>query len=445
MPNKIKLIISREYTTRVMKRSFLLLTFLTPLLFAALIIVPLWLSTLKTETKKHILVIDRTHQYEKALKNNDSYIFEFVDKPLNEIQKNTNKNKELAGVLVITGDLSENSSAATLYSEKQINLETKNYIAGLLNDYVKEQKLRNYNVPDLEKIIENTNQKIDIATVRWNEKGEEKLSSTELAIAIGIFSAMMVYIFILTYGSQVMNGVIQEKTNRIVEIIISSVKPFQLMMGKIIGIALVGLTQFFIWMILTLAIVGIAGSLFNTNIDFNSLSQSNEIIKNEQIVNQAVSSSEAENVMNHFLEMLQGIDFMQIIILFIVYFIGGYLLYASLFAAVGSAVDTETDTQQFTLPLTLPIIFAIYAAIYSTQNPDGPLAFWCSLIPFTSPVVMMVRLPFGVATWEILLSLVILILSFIGTTWLAGKIYRTGILMYGKKATWKELWKWIKY
>ncbi|HRU64161.1 MAG TPA: ABC transporter permease, partial [Paludibacteraceae bacterium] len=216
-------------------------------------------------------------------------------------------------------------------------------------------------------------------------------------------------------------------------------------MGKIIGIALVGLTQFFIWMILTLAIVGIAGSLFNTNIDFNSLSQSNEIIKNEQIVNQAVSSSGAENGINYFLEMLQGIDFMQIIILFIVYFIGGYLLYASLFAAVGSAVDTETDTQQFTLPLTLPIIFAIYAAIYSTQNPDGPLAFWCSLIPFTSPVVMMVRLPFGVATWEILLSLVILILSFIGTTWLAGKIYRTGILMYGKKATWKELWKWMKY
>jgi len=245
--------------------------------------------------------------------------------------------------------------------------------------------------------------------------------------------------FILTYGSQVMSGVIQEKTNRVVEIIVSSVKPFELMLGKIIGIALVGLTQFFLWIILTFVLLFVAQFFFSNQIDMSMLQQTNQMA--------AMPAASMENVgnANNMLTVIQSFDFVQIGIYFLIYFLGGYLLYASLFAAVGSAVDNETDTQQFSFPLTLPIIFALFVAIYGAQNPDSSLAFWCSLIPFTSPVVMMVRLPYGVAAWEIVLSLFILILSFIATTWVAGKIYRTGILMYGKKPSWKELWKWLKY
>ena len=213
------------------------------------------------------------------------------------------------------------------------------------------------------------------------------------------------------------------------------------MMGKIIGIALVGLTQFLMWVILTSVISIAAGSIFGVNVDLNSLQHANQM----NVGMQGIPAGNTGGSIQHIYYMLSGFDFLKISIFFIVYFLGGYLLYASLFAAVGSAVDSETDTQQFSLPLTLPIVFAIYAAIYSAQNPDGPLAFWCSMIPFTSPIVMMVRLPYGVPVWQIALSLSILVLSFIGTTWMAGKIYRTGILMYGKKVTWKELWKWLRY
>jgi ABC-2 type transport system permease protein len=224
-----------------------------------------------------------------------------------------------------------------------------------------------------------------------------------------------------------------------VEVIISSVKPFELMMGKIIGIAMVGLTQFLMWVILTGIITAALSSVFGGNMDVNSMQQMGQT--GMQTIPTKTMPSEIQNL----LAAVNGLNFTEIIGLFIVYFLGGYLLYASLFAAVGSAVDNETDTQQFSLPLMLPIIFSIYAAIYSAQNPDGPLAFWCSMIPFTSPIVMMVRLPFDVPLWQILISLAILVLTFIGTTWMAGKIYRTGILMYGKKVTYKELWKWLKY
>lgn len=211
------------------------------------------------------------------------------------------------------------------------------------------------------------------------------------------------------------------------------------MMGKIIGIAMVGLTQFLLWVLLTGAISAVVGQFMGGNVDLQALQQTNQMGMHPAMPTQ--NPGEIQQVFS----LLSGIDFVSIIVLFIVYFLGGYLLYASLFAAVGSAVDSETDTQQFSLPLTLPIVFAVYAAIYSAQNPDGPLAFWCSMIPFTSPIVMMVRLPFDVPGWQIMLSLAILVLSFISTTWMAGKIYRTGILMYGKKATWKEMWKWLRY
>jgi len=439
--SKISLIIKREYSTRVMKKSFIILTFLTPILFAGMITVPLWLSSIKDSNKKHIVVVDKTHSYTQVLKSNETYLFDFVDKPIGKIKKeNADKgDNEFTALLVITDDLSKNPKAATLYSEKQVNLELKGYISGMLNKYVEQQKLEAYNIPNLKEMVEKSRTNIDIPTIKWGDNGQEKEGSAELALVIGMISAFVIYMFIIIYGAQVMAGVVQEKTSRIVEVIISSVKPFELMMGKIIGIALVGLTQFFMWVILTGSILFIGSRFIGGGVDVASLQQAN------QMGMQSMAATQSPGEMQQLFAMLHGFDFMQIIVLFVLYFLGGYLLYASLFAAVGSAVDSETDTQQFSLPLTLPIIFAIYAAIYSAQNPDGPLAFWCSMIPFTSPIVMMVRLPFDVPGWQIVLSLSILVLSFIGTTWIAGKIYRTGILMYGKKVTWKEMWKWLKY
>ncbi len=436
--SKISLIIKREYTTRVMKKSFLILTFFTPVVFAGMIMIPLWLSSIKDGTKKHIFVIDQTHSYTSVLKNNDSYVFDFVDKPAEEIRKNNDRNEDFGALLIVSGDLTKNPKAVALYSSEQVNMELKNYVSGLLKNYVEEQKLASHNIPDLKKMVEESRTDIDITTVKWGEDGKDKVGSAELALGIGMISAFMIYMFIVIYGAQVMSGVVQEKTSRIVEVIISSVKPFELMMGKIIGIAMVGLTQFFLWVLLTVVISTVAGSFIGEKVDVNALQQANSM-------GMQATPTASPSQMQEMVAMLNGFDFAQIVVLFVLYFLGGYLLYASLFAAVGSAVDSETDTQQFSLPLTLPIIFAIYAAIYSAQNPDGPLALWCSMIPFTSPIVMMVRLPFGVPTWQIILSLLILVLSFIGTTWMAGKIYRTGILMYGKKVTWKEMWKWVKY
>lgn len=435
--SKIGLIIKREYSTRVMKKSFIILTFLTPLLFAGMITVPLWLSSLKDSTKKHIVVIDKTNTYHKVLKNNELYVFDFVDKPIDEVRNKNAKSEEFTALLVISDDLAQNPKAATLYSLEQVNMELRSYISGLLNNYVEQQKLASYNIPNLKEMVEKSRANIDIPTIKWGNDGNEQVGSAELALGIGMFSAFVIYMFIVIYGAQVMAGVVQEKTSRIVEVIISSVKPFELMMGKIIGIALVGLTQIFLWVVLTTIISYIASLVLGTNIDFTALNQANQMGMGVQTMPQ----TEIQNIFN----LLAGFDLWKIMAFFVIYFLGGYLLYASLFAAVGSAVDSETDTQQFSLPLTLPIIFAIYAAIYSAQNPDGPLAFWCSMIPFTSPIVMMVRLPYGVPHYQIMASMIILGLSFIGTTWMAGKIYRTGILMYGKKVTWKELWKWLRY
>jgi len=433
--SKISLIIKREYTTRVMKKSFILLTFLTPLLMTGMIGLIVWLGSIKDDKIKNIVVIDETHLYSKVLKSNEVYSFQFINDKVENVRKKNANNDQFTALLYISGNLKDDQNAVKLYSEKQVNVELKGYISGLLNKYIEEQKLAEYNIPNLKGMVDKSHTDIDLKTIKWGENGKDKVGSAELALIIGMITAMIIYMFIIIYGAQVMQGVVQEKTNRIVEVIISSVKPFELMMGKIIGIALVGLTQFLMWVVLTVLLVGIGTSVLGLNIDANSVQQM------QQMQHSAPMPSEMQNI----LVALAGLNYVQIVGLFIVYFLGGYLLYASLFAAVGSAVDNETDTQQFSLPIMLPIIFAVYAGIFSAQNPDGPLAFWCSMIPFTSPIVMMVRLPFDVPAWQIILSISILILSFIGTTWMAGKIYRTGILMYGKKTTWKEMWKWLKY
>jgi len=440
--SKINLIIKREYTTRVMKKSFILLTFLTPLLMVGMVSLIVYLGSIKDDKVKKIVVVDRTGMYKDVLKSNESYSFQFADATVDEMKKQNEDGNEFVALLYISRDLSVDSAAAVMYSDKQVNMELKTYVSGMLNKYIEEQKLAAYNIPNLKQMVEKSHTDIDLKTIKWSEDGKEKEASAELALVIGMITAFVIYMFIVIYGAQVMSGVVQEKTNRIVEVIISSVKPFELMMGKIIGIALVGLTQFFMWVLLTGGILLGVSTVFAKDIDVSSIQKMQQA---GQMGMQSVPADQLNGKMQEVLMAVNGLDFVQILVMFVIYFLGGYLLYASLFAAIGSAVDNETDTQQFSMPIMLPIIFAIYAGIFSAENPDGPLAFWCSMIPFTSPIVMMVRLPFDVPFWQIALSVGILVLSFVGTTWMAGKIYRTGILMYGKKVTWKEMWKWLRY
>ncbi|MBR5470365.1 MAG: ABC transporter permease [Paludibacteraceae bacterium] len=423
--SKIGLIIKSEYLRRVAKKSFILLTFLVPFLFAATLFIPLWLSDIENGEVENVAVVDQVGKYKDALIDTSDFRFTFVEVQDVSVE-NMSSFVAYDIVVLIENDLL-NVPAITMLSEKQVPIDLKRYVENSLEKYVEEEKIASYNIPNLKTIIKESQTKIAITTIKLNEDGSPNVSSTEVASGVGMLFMFLIYFFVFVYGTMVMNSVVQEKTNRIVEVIICSVKPFELMLGKIISIALVGLTQFLLW-VFFIAVLIFAGSNF---IEVSAI--------------QPTLSSVDENAMTQVLQGLMSVNFVEIISFFVLYFIGGYLLYASLFASIGAAVDNETDTQQFVLPITIPILFAMYAGIYSIENPDGPLAFWCSLVPFTSPIVMMVRLPFGVALWEKLLSLAILVATFLLTTWMAAKIYRTGILMYGKKITWRELLKWIKY
>lgn len=417
---KIGLIIRQEYKNRVAKKSFLLLTFLMPLLFVLLLLIPMWLSLIESGKKYKVAVVDWSGCYSAVFLDTEKYLFDEVTAPLDSFRTNA-ESSGYDAIVVISGDLRNADASVTIYSEQQVDLELKQYIQKALEKQVREDKLASFNIPDIEGVMSILNTEVSVETVKWNSDGSETLSSSEIALVVGMLATMLIYMFIFVYGAQVMNSVVQEKVNRIVEVMVCSVKPFELMMGKIISIALVGLTQFAIWIVLTLVLFLIFGQPLSLQAEVTSTSDFSAVYS-----------------------MLMSINWIEMLVCFVAYFIGGYLLYASIFAAIGSAVDNETDTQQFMLPITIPILFAMYAAIYSAQNPDGPLAFWCSMIPFTSPIVMMVRLPFGVLLWEKIVSLVILFASFVATTWLSAKIYRTGILMYGKKISWRELWKWLK-
>ena len=437
--NKIGLVIKKEYLQRVSKKSFLLLTFLTPFLFAALVFVPLWLSTIKGDDVKQIAVIDTTGKYASLFKDTEEYIFINEKATTLEAYRN-NPDKEIFAFLNITDDLLKNPDAAILYSEKQIPIGLKNTIENSLSEYLKDEKLASYHIENLKQIIEESKINFSLKTIKWDEDGSEKNTSAEVASILGMVLTFIIYMFIMMYGAMVMQGVMEEKTNRIIEVMISSIRPFDLMMGKIIGIGFVGLTQVFLWGILTTVLI--SGSLF-----FFGGNASPEEVMNAQMaaqgMNNIATNSSSMNI--QILEIISSINFKMIGICFILYFIGGYLLYAALFAAIGSALEQQEDSQQFMTPIMILMIFSLYAGIYSMENPDGPLAFWCSMIPLTSPIVMMVRLPFDIPMWELLLSFVLLFATAVFIVWFSAKIYRVGILMYGKKPSIKEMMKWLTY
>lgn len=436
--SKIGLIIKREYLRRVSKKSFILLTFLTPFLFAALVFVPLWLSSIKGDEVHTIAILDSTGKYAPLFEDTETYHFIHSNQSMDTYKQIPDK--EIFAFLTVTEDLLENPKAATLYSKKQIPGELSRLVNMTLKKQIESDKLATFNIPNLKEIIKESKINFNIQTIKWGDDGSEKQSSSVVASITGVIFTMLIYMFIMIYGAMVMQGVMEEKTNRIIEIMISSVKPFDLMMGKIIGIGFVGLTQVFLWAIMTLILITGGSFLVGGGID-NEMLQSGMALN----ANPNIAMMSTQQPSNEWIEMLGTINFAEIGILFVVYFIGGYLLYSSLFAAIGSAVDSQEDTQQFMLPVTLLLVFALYAGIYSMENPDGPLAFWCSMIPFTSPIVMMVRMPFEVPLWQIVLSVGLLYICSIGFTWLSAKIYRVGILMYGKKPSIKEMIKWLRY
>jgi len=453
--NKITLILKREYLTRVRKKSFLVMTLLGPLLFAAIVIAPAWIATLEDTDVKKIAVIDSSHIFENRLPETEYIKFDYLKNTQMDEMKHNFKETEYYAVLQITHLVANTSNSVLLYSDKQPSFSVKSHISNAIEKEIERRKLESAGID--QNILRSVKTNIAIQTIQWTDDGEEKDSSTELAMIVGYIGGFLIYFFIFMFGAQVMRGVIEEKTNRIIEIVISSVRPFQLMMGKIIGIGLVGLTQFALWVVLTFALISVGKTAFfpelstpsgnevaAENIMSAQSGQQSNLLQNQETKDLTSSLTENAKVQQIF-SALEDINVGVMLGSFIFFFLGGYLLYGSLFAAIGSAVDNEADTQQFMLPITLPLILAIIIMVNAINNPQGPLAFWFSIIPFTSPIVMMVRIPFEVPTWEVALSMGLLILTFLGTTWLSGKIYRTGILMYGKKVNYKELWKWIRY
>ncbi|MFA7492045.1 MAG: ABC transporter permease [Proteiniphilum sp.] len=435
--NKLGLVIQREYITRVRKKSFIILTLLMPVLMVTLSLVPLWLSTLNDGSEKNIAVIDNTGIYAPLFKSTEAYQFQVIGEPQQQ-DPESRLGKDLYAILQITEDLNKDPRAVSLTSQKQAPQELQSMIVRTLNEKVTQQKLDdlsssgnvdNEAIVQVRSIVEE-GARVSLRTLRLDSDGGVSESSTELATIIGMLFTILIYMFILMYGNMVMQAVLEEKKSRIVEVMVSSVKPVNLLIGKVVGIGLVGVTQLVIW--------GILMGFFFSALSFFIASPGQ---MDMAAMPAGMGNFDMEGIMNR----VMSVNWPEIGFYFILFFIGGYILYASIFAMFASAVDSEEDTGQFMTPVTLIIVFAFLAGFYSVNNPDGPLAFWASLIPFSSPIVMMVRIPFGIPLWEKLLSVVLLYGTFILISILAAKIYRVGILMYGKKPSIKEMIKWVRY
>ncbi len=429
--NKTLLIIKREYFSRVKKKSFLIMTFLVPLLIIGMYALIYVLSVAPADNVPVVQVIDDSGIFEKGLEDKSLVKFKPFSGTLDQAKQSVIKNKDTF-ILHIPADIT--NGKLEMFSQKRVAIPVINTIENQLNEQLRIKMLRDAGIDS--ETLDNIKPDLSVVAKELTLEGEKDASSGA-AMAVGFAAAILIYMSLFIYGVQVMRGIIEEKTSRIVEVVISSVKPFQLMMGKIVGIGLVGLTQFLLWIILSGTLMTVA-----TNVLFKDKI---EVVKSGMPAaaqEAAIQSGPGANIV----KAVQTVEWNYILPSFIIFFFGGYMLYSALFAAVGSAVDSDTETQQFMMPITLPLLFTyIMSFSFIVNNPDSSLSFWLSIIPFTSPIAMMVRLPFGVPLWELGLSVVLLIGGFIFTTWVAARIYRVGILMYGKKVSFKELGKWFMY
>ncbi|SFO25429.1 ABC-2 type transport system permease protein [Chitinophaga sp. YR627] len=432
--NKIWLIIKREFITRVRKRSFLIVTLLVPLFFAAMIVVPILIAT-NSKEEKRIAVIDDSHLFMNRFPDDKGVYYKYLENTSVDSFQHKYAEYGYSGLLYIPQLDIERPSGVTYYSDAQPGLSVESKLTRRINDLIEEERLKKANIDAAQLKAAKADISIEFRTGNEGQKG-----SAAVAYGVGYASGFIIYIILMFFGMSVMRGVMEEKVSRIAEVMISSVKPFQLMMGKIIGIAAVGLLQFLIWVALIVSVQLIL-PLFISGDAVAAMNEGNTMM-------QGGSNAAMVEAIEKIQFVVGSVNWTAVISCFVFYFLGGYLFYSALFAAVGSLVNEDpTDAQALTFPITLPIIIGIMVMISSVQNPSGPVAFWGSIIPFTSPMVMMARIPYGVPGtvpyWQLALSMSLLIVGFLFTTWMAGKIYRTGILMYGKKITWKEALKWV--
>lgn len=435
----ISLIIKREFIAKVRNKSFIVMTFLSPLLFVAIAAFVGYLSSMKAETKR-IAIHDESGLFvnEFISKNSDKSDYKYVDLSLIDAKflKDSITNESYEGLLLIpkTTNVADLESKIQFISNDSPSISFIERVQGIIANKITDINLLEAKL-DTE-AIKNAQSKVNISLAKAS--GEQSVKGlNEIKIAIGGGFGYLIMMFIIIYGNMVMRSVIEEKTNRIIEIIISSVKPFQLMIGKIIGTSLAGILQFFIWAVIGLSLMFAASVFFGVNVG-PTAKVSPEMMQQAQ--------NEFAGPAQMYIKELWNLPIASILIGFVVYFIGGYFLYSSFYAAIGAAVDNQTDSQQFLLPIIMPLMLSVYVGFFSVMNdPHGTLAVVFSMIPLTSPIVMLMRIPFGVPLWQIAISVTLLFATFFSVVWFAAKIYRVGILMYGKKPTWKELYKWLKY
>ena len=462
---KLNIIIGREYLNKVKKKSFLFITFGVPVLFVLMYVAIIFIMLKTTDESKLVAVHDSSGIVMPTLENND--VLAYVDFTMNDVDSMKNNLKGLgADILLVISPLDSvaKTVTATTYSEKPLGIETSEIIESHINKAVEGYRVNSFGIEGLDKIMSDVKSNVSLKTYTVDEAGKETISESGVYMALSLILSMMLYMFIALFSGMVMTSVIEEKSSRVVEVLMSSVKSTELMFGKIIGVALVALTQFLLWIVLSGVLISIVGGIWGFDNIMGAAGTASEMTQvpgmgpsttdlgTTMDLGTMMAEAAADTVsvageptgMQAVMTTLAHLNYAEIIISFLLFFIFGYLLYASFFAAIGSAVENEADTQQLQIPVTIPLLVGFFIAFYAFKAPDSPIVFWGSMIPFTSPIVMLARIPFGVPFWQLALSLVLLILTFIVSAWASAKIYKAGILMYGKKSTFKDLWKWLK-
>ena len=445
----IKTIISREYMTRVRKKSFLLITFLGPIFFAAVCLLPAIIMNFTSEERKNIALVDGSGVILPRIQDTD--LIDFNDYSGHSVDSLKTQMGDIDIIVSVSPlDTATRSVNVAAYAAKPISVDMKSAIASQIDDAIEDYRLTLYDMDDLKQIMEEVKSNVVVETLTVDEEGNEEVSSSEVYMIISLVLSMIIYMFIIMFSGMVMQSVIEEKASRVVEVLVSSVKATELMFGKIIGVACVAITQFFLWVVLTFGLVTVISSVIgydslmtSATVQAEQMTQMTEGLGMEDQMMPAVAMPQ-DSELGAALTTLSSLNYGQLIFGFIIYFILGYLLYASFFAAIGSAVENEADTQQLQLPVTIPLMIAFFIAFYAFKAPDSPIVFWGSMIPFTSPIVMLARIPFGVPTWELALSIGLLVVTFIACGWASAKIYKIGVLMFGKKTSFKDLWNWLK-
>ena len=456
----VDVIVAREYLTKVRKKSFLLTTFLGPIFFAALCILPSLIMFMAEDTGKKVGVVDESGIVMPYMTDSEQIDYtDYSDVPVDTL-KNRYFSLDLDALVIISKlDTAARTVSVSAYSQKPLSVDMKDALSANVNNAVEEYRLASYDIKGLKQILEDVRVDVPVSTYTMDDSGQEKITSSEVYMIVSLVLSVIIYMFIAMFSAMVMQSVIEEKSTRVVEVLISSVNSLELMFGKIVGVAAVALTQFFLWIVLTAVIVLGVGSFIGMDavtasasmqgdqmtmmaeglgVDPSMMDQTGMTVSPDMLA--ASSDSELSAVMS----TLAGLNYGEILLCFVIYFVLGYLLYASLFAAIGSAVENEADTQQLQMPVTIPLLLAFFIDFYAFKAPDSQVAFWGSIIPFTSPIVMLARIPFGVPFWELALSVGLLLLTFVAMAYISAKIYKVGILMYGKKTTFKDLYKWLK-